>query len=252
MNNIRLLLEYDGSKFHGWQKQPHLRTIQAELEKVINLVTGSKIRALTASGRTDAGLHAKGQACNFLIDGEVDLQRLKNSVSSLMKGELSVLSAEYIDKDFNACRDAVCKQYTYTILNRQSPAVLDYGRVWHIAGDLNVELMSIEAQRLAGVHDFKSFQASGCAAKTSIKEIISSQLKCEPPYIRYVVVGRGFLKQMVRNIVGTLVAFSQGKLEDKNIIALLERCDRRYAGPTAPAHALCLDWVRYDDEESLS
>lgn len=245
MTNIRLIIEYNGAGFYGWQRQPGLRTIQSELERVLQIVLGTEIRSLTASGRTDAGVHARGQVCNFWVNREVDLHRLKHSVSSIMRNELAVLDAQFVREDFNSCRDAVCKQYSYTILNRSSPAVLDYGRVWHISRDLQAEKLKQECKTLIGVHDFKSFQASGCSARTTIKEIISSELCEEPPYLIYRVVGRGFLKQMIRNIVGSLVALSDGKLEVSGFEELIAKGDRRYAGPTAPAHGLTLDWVRY-------
>lgn len=245
MPNIRLLIEYDGSRFHGWQSQPGLRTIQSELQRVIGQVLGHEISTVVASGRTDAGVHAKGQVCNFLIDREIDLERLKHSVSSLLKGEVSVLEADFVDENFNSCRDAIAKQYTYTILNRPSPAVLDHGRVWHVARGLNIELMQVEAASLVGIHDFQSLRASGCGARSSIKEIYTSEISFEPPYVRYTVIGQGFLKQLVRNIVGTLVNFSDGKISAANMAELLELKNREAAGVTAPAHGLCLDWVKY-------
>lgn len=251
MPNVKLLIEYDGSKFHGWQKQPGLRTIQEELEKAIKIVLrseagGVQISHLTASGRTDSGVHARGQVVNFQADQEIDLLRFKHSVSSLLREELAVLEADYIHDTFNACRDATSKQYTYTMLYRISPAVLDYGRAWHIGRELDLELISREAKSLEGVHDFQSLRASGCAAKTSIKEVFSSQIIVAPPYVKYRVVGKGFLKQMVRNIVGTLIDISDKKIEIGSMLELLELRDRRKAGVTAPAHGLCLDWVKYD------
>jgi tRNA pseudouridine38-40 synthase len=251
MLNVRLLLEYDGSKFHGWQKQPNLKTVQSALESVIKTVLGADIEggpvisAINASGRTDSGVHARGQVCNFRVDREIDLHRFKHSISSLMKGELSVLEASYVPDEFNSCKDALSKQYTYTILYRVSPAVLDYGRAWHIGRELNIEMIKKEAKYLEGVHDFQSLRASNCAARTSIKQIFSSELIVEPPFLKYVVVGKGFLKQMVRNIVGTLVDLSDNKLDVKSMEELLSFKDRQKAGITAPAHGLCLDWVKY-------
>jgi tRNA pseudouridine38-40 synthase len=243
--NIRLVIEYDGSRFHGWQKQPNLRTVQSELERVIRCVLREDISALIAAGRTDAGVHAKGQVVNFFSKSEVDLDRLKHSVSSLLKKDLTVLSAEYVDENFNSCRDAICKQYRYVILNRKAPAVLDYGKVWYVPMFLDVERMKIEAQRLVGTHDFETFRGARCSARTSIKTIFSSEIEQNQHYIVYKVIGQGFLKQMVRNIVGTLVGFGRGIINYKSIEDLLAERDRKKAGMTAPGYALCLDWVRY-------
>ncbi len=250
MPNIRLLIEYDGSKFHGWQKQPQLKTVQSELEKSLKIFLstdrgGVKISGTMASGRTDSGVHARGQVCNFRADGEVDLYKLKHAVSSLMRNELAVIEAEYVADNFNSCRDATSKQYTYTILYRQSPAVLDYGKAWHIGRKLNLEMIQREAASLEGTHDFQSLRAANCSAVSSVKEILSSRVLIEPPYLKYVVVGKGFLKQMVRNIVGTLIDMSDEKLRVSNMKSLLELKNRQYAGITAPAHGLCLDWVKY-------
>ena len=247
MYNVKVTLEYDGSGFHGWQSQPDIRTIQDELQKVIKKVLkGCELcGTVTASGRTDSGVHARGQVCNFHISEETDLERLKHSINGLFKGELAVLDIAYTEKDFNSCRDASSKQYTYTILYRPAPAVLDYGKAWHIGRPLNIELMSKEAAKLEGVHDFQSFRASGCGAKSSIKEVYSSKIIAEPPYLKYVVCGNGFLKQMVRNIVGSLIDVSDQRLEPGDFTELLKLKDRTKAGVTAPAHGLCLDWVRY-------
>jgi len=250
MPNVRLLIEYDGSRFYGWQRQPDLKTVQSALEDILKVVlktdtSGIEVSGVLASGRTDSGVHARGQVCNFHVNKEIDLYRLQFSISSLMKRELAVLRAEYVPDEFNACKDAISKQYTYTVLYRKSPAVLDYGRAWHIGHDLNVEMMQREAKFLEGVHDFQSLRAARCAAKSSIKKIISSAIILEPPDLKYVVVGKGFLKQMVRNIVGTLVDLSDDKLNVKSMEELLNLKDRRKAGITAPAHGLCLDWVKY-------
>ena len=245
MPNIRLVVEYNGSRFHGWQKQPGVRTIQSELERVLTRILKCEFSSLTASGRTDAGVHARGQVINFRVRGEVDLHKLKHSISSLMKEELAVLSAEIVDDSFHACRDAICKQYSYKILHRQAPAVLDYGKVWYIPTPLDVERMKIEAKRLEGTHDFESFRGTRCSARSSIKTILKSELSEDGSYLIYTVIGDGFLKQMVRNIVGTLVGFGRGIYDHSSIQDILALRDRREAGVTAPPYPLFLDWVKY-------
>src|SRR5262249_42526063 len=143
---------------------------------------------------------------------EPDLHRLKLSVSSLLRGDLSVLEAEFVPMTFNSTRSAKCKEYRYTMLHRDCPPVLDRGRVWHLAGKLDVEKMKCEAGALVGVHDFTSFRGTGCSSNTPVKEILESELLQEGAYLVYRVVGKGFLKHMVRNIVGTLVGLGRGEL----------------------------------------
>lgn len=245
MPNVRLTIEYDGSKFSGWQKQPNVRSVQSELERALNIALKEEVETLYASGRTDAGVHARGQVVNFFIKEEADLFRLKHSVSSILKGELSVLKAEYVPDYFNSQNSAKSKQYSYTILYRAAPAVLDYGCVWHIAADLDVDRMQLEAAKLVGEHDFTSFRATGCASKSAVREIYESEVFQRGEYLIYRVVGAGFLKQMVRNIVGTLVGFGKGTIGVTSMEQLLNLKDRTRAGMTAPAHGLCLDWVEY-------
>jgi tRNA pseudouridine38-40 synthase len=243
--NIRLIVEYDGSCFHGWQKQPNVRTVQEELEKVLKIALREDIPWLAASGRTDSGVHAKGQVVNFHCQNIPDLHRLKHSVSSMMKGELAVRAAEIVDDSFHSCKSTKSKQYTYTILHRHAPAVLDKGRVWHVADRLDIGRMQREARVLVGTHDFTSLQGTGCQAVSPIKEIFRSEVLHQEDYLIYEVVGAGFLKHMVRNIVGTLIAFGRGDMRLPSMEAVLAAQNRRIAGMTAPAHGLCLDWVEY-------
>lgn len=243
MSNIRMVIEYDGSNFHGWQQQPELRTVQSELHRVLAMVLRQEIHCVLAAGRTDAGVHARGQVVNFHVETIPDLERLKQSVSNILKGELAVLDAEVVGDDFHATRCAKRKQYSYTIVNRKLPLVLDYGRAWQVGYNLDLEKMCQAASCLVGRHDFSSFRASGCNAATPIKEIFDSEVIVCNNNITYRIEGKGFLKQMVRIIVGTLVEIGRGRLSDMSQI--LEAKQRTRAGLTAPAQGLCLDWVEY-------
>lgn len=249
MVNVRLLVEYDGSRFHGWQMQPGQRTIEGELERIISLVLREPIHPLYASGRTDAGVHARGQVVNFHTSRDPDLLRLAHSVSNMLRGELSVLRAEIVPDDFHARHSAVCKQYTYRILNRLGPAVLDRGQAWYIGTPLDADFMHDQARALLGEHDFASFQAAGCTSRTAVKTIFESEVCVSGPYILYRVVGSGFLKHMVRIIAGTLVDLARRKLSAQTMLEVLAAKDRTVAGLTAPAYGLCLDWVRYSEAE---
>jgi len=245
MPNIKLTLEYNGSKFHGWQRHEGVRTIQAELRRTIEIALRKSIPDPIASGRTDAGVHARAQVVNFKTDTVPDLERLRQAVSSIMRGELAVLSAEVVPDEFHARFSAKGKLYRYTIVNRVVPAVLDRGRAWFVAAELNIPKMQESASMLLGRHDFSCFQASGCSSKDPIKIITRSELSLHGSYLYYDVEANGFLKQMVRNIVGTLVQIGRSETRFMNLAELIESKDRKLAGPTAPAHGLCLERVFY-------
>ncbi|RIL07651.1 MAG: tRNA pseudouridine(38-40) synthase TruA [Proteobacteria bacterium] len=250
--NICLIIEYKGAAFHGWQKQAPeqgLRTVQSALEDVLRTVLRCEIGELTTAGRTDAGVHARAQVVNFKVERSLEelpeMRVLSHAVSNILRGELSVLRAMPVSADFNARRDAISKQYSYLMLLRPSPAVLDRGYAWHISAELDLELMRREASQLLGKQDFRSFQGAYCQAKSTEREILESELIYDPPYLTYRVVGTGFLKQMVRNIVGTLAGLGKGRLKYATIGEILQQRDRKAAGVTAPAFGLYMDWVRY-------
>lgn len=247
MPNVKFTIEYSGAKFHGWQEQVGVRTIQGELKRVLELVLRQPISGLTASGRTDAGVHARAQVVNFRISEETDLFRLKHAVSNILRGEVSVLSAEYVPESFNSQRSATAKHYRYVILNRVAPAVLDRGRAWYVSAPLNLPKMEQAALELVGERDFSSFQGQNCQALSPVKEIFVSRVTASPPYVFYDVWGSGFLKHMVRNIVGTLVGIGRGRAE-LGIPEILAAKDRRLAGVTAPAYGLVLNQVYYGED----
>ena len=246
MRIVKLVVEYNGAGFHGWQKQPALRTVQGELERILTVVTRSQVGPLHAAGRTDAGVHARGQVVTFKTEQELDLRSLANGVSHLMKGELTVISAQYAPDGFHPGISSTHKQYSYRILNRQTPAVLDAHMVWHISHALDLERMQRDAALLVGTMDFSAFRDSTCTARSAIKTIYSSSFQREGDMIIYKVVGSGFLKQMVRNIVGTLTDLGRGRIRDRSFPEIIASLDRRKAGVTAPAHGLSLDWVSYE------
>ena len=246
MPNIKLVLEYDGSYFCGWQEQSHATSIQSELHRTIETVLREKIKVVQASGRTDAGVHARAQVANFRTESAPDLERLKHSISSLMRPKLAVLSAEFVDDDFSALRNAKRKQYTYEIVNRVSPLILDQGRAWYVPDKLNIELMQQEARKLVGTHDFTSLRSASCENPNPVRTIIESELTQVGDNLTYRVIGPGFLKHMVRTIVGTLVEISKGTLKPASILEIIALKDRTKAGITAPPWGLYLDWVSYE------
>lgn len=246
MPNVKLIVEYNGRGFYGWQKQPGLRTVQSELERVITIVLRRSPGPIHAAGRTDSGVHARGQVVTFTIPEPFDLWRIQQGVSHLLKGELTVLSAEYVPSEFHPGIAATHKQYSYRILNRATPAVLESHLMWHIAPPLDLVRMQEHLGCLIGEHDFSSFRDSCCVARSPVKTIYGISLTREGDVITFRVIGSGFLKQMVRNIVGTLTDIGRGRLHGKQLSEILAVKDRRQAGMTAPAHGLSMDWVSYD------
>ncbi len=243
---VRLIIEYDGHGFHGWQKQPVVRTVQSQLEETISTILRRPVGTLYAAGRTDSGVHARGQVVTFRVEEPPDLWRLSQGISHLLKGEVTVVRADLVDDSFHPGFSSTHKQYTYRLLNRPSPAVLDIHRVWHVSKPLNLEQMQEWAIQLEGERDFSSFRDSGCTNTTPIKTIYHSRFERDGDLLVYTVIGNGFLKQMVRNVIGSLVDLSLGRLKVTSFTELLERRDRRVAGVTAPPHGLCLDWVSYE------
>lgn len=245
MPQVCLVIEYDGSQFCGWQKQPGERSIQAELERALGLVLRAPISPLTSSGRTDSGVHAKRQVVTFRCEQDPDLRRIVRGVSGILRNEVSVLEAGIVPDTFHARFSAVRKQYCYTILHREAPPSLDKGRVWHLRCPLNIEALRADAQLLVGTHDFSSFRGGGCAAKSPIRTIFASDFEYRAPYLLYRVEGNGFLKQMVRNIVGTIIDCARGRLP-LSLAEVLAARDRTKAGVAAPAAGLMMEWVEYD------
>ncbi|MCL4151436.1 UNVERIFIED_CONTAM: hypothetical protein GTU68_036062 [Idotea baltica] len=244
MPNIKLKIEYNGAGFSGWQIQPKTRTIQGELTKNISLVIGEKI-SIIASGRTDSGVHALGQVVNFRCKKDPDLKKLAYSISSLMRDEVSILEARIVDNEFHSQQDSIKKHYRYTILNRKPRPVLNSNLLWYYPFDIDRKKLIGAAKEFEGEMDFKSFQASGCTARTTKRTIYESKITINGDLIYYDVIGNGFLKQMVRNIVGTIIDNAAGKLRYGSIKEVIKSLDRRNAGVTAPAHGLTLMKVYY-------
>ena len=249
LKNYKLTIEYDGSCFAGWQMQPEQKTVQGDLIKALTTYLGSAPEDLHASGRTDAGVHARGQVGNFKTTVTVELIRLSLGLSSLMRNELSVVKAEEVPLDFHARYSAKSKTYCYQIFHRQAAPVLQKGFVWHVPQKLDLALMEKELQALVGKQDFKSLQASDCCAADSIREIYSAQLKRAGDLLFIRVSGDGFLKQMVRTIVGTVIdiASANKTMAGKTLSGILLAKDRSQAGRTAPAHGLYLEEVQYNN-----
>jgi tRNA pseudouridine38-40 synthase len=253
MRNIRLTIAYDGTDFHGWQRQPHAPTIQEALETRIARITGERA-TLYGSGRTDAGVHAAGQVANFKTDCPIPCVSLVKALNDVLPISIRVRKAEGVPAEFHARYSAKAKTYRYRLLQAATcpPFLARY--VDHHPYPLDARRMARAARLLEGEHDFTSFAGSDAARKekelreeSNVRQVFRSRImvRKELRMIVYEIRGSGFLHHMVRNIVGTLLEVGSGKLLPEDILAILEARNRRYAGATAPASGLWLVRVHY-------
>jgi tRNA pseudouridine38-40 synthase len=245
VTRYRVTLEYDGEGFVGWQRQENGPSIQAALEDAIAGFCGERV-TVHGAGRTDAGVHALGQVAHFDLEKETDARTVREALNAHLRPEpIAVLDASAADPDFHARFAATERRYLYRILNRRAPPTLDRGRVWHVAAALDVEAMHEAAQALVGKHDFSSFRAAECQAKSPVKTLDALAVAREGEEIAITARARSFLHHQVRNITGTLRLVGEGKWSRTQVEAALAARDRAAAGPTAPAHGLYLVSVRY-------
>lgn len=244
--NIRLVLAYDGSRYHGWQRQKAAPTIQAALEESIRLIIREPVK-LMASGRTDAGVHALHQVCHFISGSALAPESIRRALNSLLPADIFVSRADYVPLDFHARYSARSKTYEYRILNRRDPDPFLRFYTWHIPTPLNSSEMQKCLQALLGRHDFSSFMASGSRNTEPVREMIRAELhQSGGGLLSFIFEADGFLRHMVRNIVGTIVEVGRGKRAFQEFTEILQSRDRRMAGVKAPPQGLFLQMVRYD------
>lgn len=245
LKNFKLTIEYDGSAYHGWQRQASEPTIQEAIEKALMTMTGRQV-TLTGSGRTDAGVHAYGQVANFLGDTKLTCENFQKGLNSLLPEDIVITACLEVPETFNARYDVKSKIYHYRILNRNLPAAIDRQYAWHIPHQLDVSAMHRAYPYIVGTHDFKAFEGSGSPRAHTTRRVIHANLVAQADgYLIFEIEGEGFLKFMVRNIVGTLVDVGRGKITPDDFTRILLSKDRNLAGKTAPAHGLFLMQVKY-------
>ncbi len=245
MRNIKLLIEYDGTNYLGWQVQPKGPTVQGILEEKIELLTGQSVQ-LFGSGRTDSGVHALGQVAHFKTQSQMEVARIHRALNSLLPRDIVVQKVEEVDEDFHARKYSKSKIYEYRILNRNLRSAFHRGYVWHIPQKLNLAEMKMATRSLVGEHDFSAFRTVGSPTRTTVRKVIRAEWKRgQNGLIRFEIEANGFLKQMVRSIIGTLVEVGKGKMKAGDIRKILNSKDRKEAGPTAPAQGLFLKEVKY-------
>lgn len=246
MRNIKLVIEYDGKEFNGWQKQPNKLNIQGEIEKAIERITGEEVD-LTASGRTDAGVHAIGQVANFKTNSNLPIQKIPIALNANLKKSIIIKSAEEVEERFHSRLNCKKKTYRYIINNSKYGTAIYRNLETHIPIKLDIQKMQEAVKYFEGEHDFKAFKASGTSSKSSVRTIYKAEVidaGNERIYIE--LTGNGFLYNMVRIISGTLVEVGLGKLEPKEIEKILELKNRENAGKTLPPQGLYLVKVEYE------
>jgi len=245
MRNIRLTLEYDGTRYHGWQRQKNALTIQEVLETALARLCGDAVK-LHGSGRTDAGVHALGQIANFRTLSHIPLKAFHAGLNSLLPPDIAVLEAAEVPPEFHARKSARAKTYEYRILNRPNRSPLHHHYGWWIAARLDLDAMAAAAALLPGEHDFSAFRASGSGNRNPVRQISAARWQTHPGgWLRFTVTANGFLRGMVRSLVGTMVEIGRGKAPPEKLPELLRSGDRRLTGPTAPPQGLYLVEVVY-------
>ena len=247
MRNIKLVLEYNGSMFFGFQKQPGRPTIQEVLEKALSGFFARKMKIAAASGRTDTGVHAEGQVVNFKISSDHELKRIQKGLNALLPPPVVIKEIEEVPPDFHARYGVRSKAYEYRIWNHPCRSPLIAGRAFHVPIPLCVTKMRQAARAFLGKHDFKSFTSVSAMKKgnSCVRTIKRFQIKKQGYLIRMRVEANGFLYHMIRNMAGTLLEVGRGKRMAEDIAVILKAKDRRLAGMTAPSEGLTLIRVTY-------
>ena len=245
LRNIRLVVAYDGTRYHGWQRQKNGLSIQAVIEECLQRMTQSPA-TLLASGRTDAGVHAFNQVCNFKTPSEIPVDAFLRGLNSLLPRDILIKDVADVPLVYHSRYQAKSKTYEYRILNRRDPDIFRRNALWHIRFPLQLEPMIECLSVLRGTHDFSAFKSSGSANKDPVRNILNASMeKDEDGVLRIAVEGTGFLRHMVRNIIGTLVEVGSGRMDVKRFEEILESRDRRLAGRKAPPQGLFLMEVKY-------
>jgi tRNA pseudouridine38-40 synthase len=246
MANFKLILEYDGTRYNGWQRQAEAPTVQAEIERALASMTRSPI-TLFGAGRTDAGVHALGQVANFRCDTRLGPEALLKGLNSLLPPDIAVRDCRRVPEEFHARFDARSKIYRYHLLNREARAAVGRSYAWFVHRPLDLEAMRRATEAIIGRHDFKAFESAGSPRMHTVRNVTNAGWTAqEDRRLTFQIEADGFLRCMVRNIVGTLVAVGLGRLAPGDLREILDSRDRRRAGAAAPPQGLFLVSVRYE------
>ena len=250
MPRYRLLVEYDGGPYCGFQAQQEVASVQGSIERAIFAFCGQSIR-LTAAGRTDTGVHALGQVISFDLETDYAPDVVRNAINAYLGREpISIVSAQLADPDFSARFSALGRVYRYRVLNRPAPPSLDQGQVWHVKKPLDQNAMQIAAQMLMGTHDFTTFRDTQCQSRSPIKTLDEVRILAVGDEVHFWYAARSFLHRQVRSMTGSLVDVGLGRWTPDDLRAALEAKDRRRCAQVAPAHGLCLMQVDYTGDDN--
>jgi tRNA pseudouridine38-40 synthase len=247
LKTFKLTLEYDGTRFNGWQIQANdQRTVQGELEAVLSKIFKVDRMVVIGSGRTDSGVHARGQVAHFRVVTDMPADEIMRALNYNLPRDIVVVKSEEVPRKFHAQRSAKSKVYSYTVLNRTYASALERHRCLFFPRKLNMKLMRQEAKALVGRKDFRSFanidRSRTCGAVRTIKSL---EIRKRGDIIRFTIESNGFLYKMVRNIVGTLLEVGSGRFPSGSIVKMIKSKDRRAAGLAAAPQGLCLEEVKY-------
>jgi tRNA pseudouridine38-40 synthase len=246
LQNFKLVIEYDGTAYQGWQRQKNGTTVQGTIEAALKTMIGHPVTVI-GSGRTDAGVHALNQVANFCADTTLTPDIFKRGLNSLLPPDIVIKDCAAVDQAFHARYGVRSKVYSYRILNRSIPTALFRQYAWHIKKPLDLHAISEAMQCLKGRHDFSAFEATGSPRKDAVRTVMDVSLTAKDAdgYVIFRIEADGFLRHMVRNLVGTLVDVGLGKISPGALEDILMSKDRAQAGITAPAHGLLLQEVKY-------
>ena len=242
--NVSLVLEYDGTNYHGWQCQPNAITLQEVIQRSIEKILDHSVK-IYAAGRTDAGVHASGQVINFFTEKTIGLENIMKGLNGFLPVDIRVKKADEVEESFHARYSAKSKTYLYCILNTRYHSPFHVRYAWHIPYEVNTRLMNESIKEIIGVHDFSSFKKKNEIYKKHEREVLKAWVRRRGAFIYIFIEATGFLRYMVRNIVGTLVLVGSGRISKDDFVAILHSMDRVNAGPTAPPQGLFLRKIRY-------
>jgi tRNA pseudouridine38-40 synthase len=245
MPRYKILIEYDGTAFFGWQSQLNLPSVQETIENAIEKFCQQKIRVF-AAGRTDTGVHATGQVAHFDLDKQYPTQTIVNAINFYLRpSPVAIMAAEIVTDEFHARFSAKKRYYKYIIINRLAPLIINNNRAWQVKESLDIKKMQEASKCLIGQHDFSSFRALACQANSPVKSLDELRIIKEEDNIIFYLSAPSFLHHMVRNIVGTLKLVGNGNWQIEDVKAALDAKDRTKGGPKAPAYGLYLYQVDY-------
>ena len=244
MHNYKITIEYEGTNFVGWQRQENGLSIQQLIEESIQKLSNKKT-TIFGAGRTDAGVHAKGQVASFELDSNLDTDTIRDGLNHHLRPHpIAIISTEKVDNDFNARFSAKLRHYEYRVVNRRPPLTLENNRLWCVHKKIDLKKITEQSKNFLGKHDLSAFRSINCQSKSSIKSITSMDIKTNNDEIFFTISAKSFLHSQVRIMVGTLIDIGLGKIS-KSISEIISLKKREYAGVTAPPHGLYLIEVEY-------